>query len=175
MENPSFSSVIFPFKPPFSWCSHMFSRLSQHFSCCHSFPIKPFSCFLDFRCLSPRTSGGPAFFDWAATHQSFTVPSCSPQKGLKSLGLESNWLCLKLGKPQTWWFLIMFIDVHSSSFNFPLKIVVTLVYLPSLRQPLKWKLVLISATAHHQWHGFGISMSKSGPWIPFPSHKKKHY
>ena len=96
----------------------MFSRLSQHFSCCHSFPIKPSSCFLDFRCLSPRTSGGPAFFDWAATHQSFTVPSCSPQKGLKSLGLESNWLCLKLGKPQTWWFLIMFIDVHWCSFKF---------------------------------------------------------
>jgi hypothetical protein len=117
MENPSFCSVIFPFKPPVSWCSHMFSRLSQHFSCCHSFPIKPSSCFLDFPCFSPRTSGGPSF-DWAATHQSFTVPSCSPQKGLKSLGLESNWLCLKLGKPRTWWFLIMFIDVHWCSLMF---------------------------------------------------------
>lgn len=155
-KNPSFCSVTFPFKPPFSWCSHMFYRLSHHVSCCHSFPLNHPVGSWYFRCFSPRTSGGPSF-DWAATHQSFTVPSCSFQKG-PSLGWESNWVCVKLGKPQTWWFLIMFIDVHSSSFNFPLKIAVTWVYPPSLRQTLKWKLVLISAT-HHQWHGFGTSMS----------------
>ena len=138
---------------------YMFSRLSHHVSCCHSFPLNhPVGSWIS----------GVLVHELLEDHLSTELPhtkvsQCHPvvfRKDRLLVGRATGFVW-NLGSPKLHGFSscsLMFIDVHWCSFNFPLKIAVTWVYPPSLRQTLKWKRVLISAT-HHQWHGFGISMS----------------